>query len=376
MSRKRPRPPGGKEAEVAPPSDGLAQPDSATNQPSHADAGPEPAGSSSQPSLQPPRARPRRRRINLRPIALRAASAVGWLGLAVVLSVGVAGLTAGASHLPGSGDRAELTWDGDQAIAPTLDDAAARLGELTRMVDRLGELGRSALADLVASNTQGMADAIISGQSLLDDIESNATAIQAELAGLPGTGATREIWLSSRTITRYERMTAAPGMILGLRDAWERLSAGSVPATRLIGFLQAHDASAAAAAQAGSQGLYAVALVYVSMAKDALTSANGVRDTLSSTVDVAVLAEWIARNSALDGALEKLYTALHESGGQVNDAVRAAFAESQTAQEHLPPDTRAMVAILGDIARGGLNQAVIAVEVARGRLATATAALD
>ena len=33
-----------------------------------------------------------------------------------------------------------------------------------------------------------------------------------------------------------------------------------------------------------------------------------------------------------------------------------------------PPDARALVVILGDVARGGLNQAVIVIEEARGRL--------
>ncbi len=41
----------------------------------------------------------------------------------------------------------------------------------------------------------------------------------------------------------------------------------------------------------------------------------------------------------------------------------------------LPPDTRALVVIMGDIAEAGLDQAAIAIEQARGDLGDAVAAL-
>jgi stage V sporulation protein SpoVS len=51
--------------------------------------------------------------------------------------------------------------------------------------------------------------------------------------------------------------------------------------------------------------------------------------------------------------------------------VRRALSAVEAARASLPPDTRALVVILADVARGGLNQAVIAIEEARGRLAEA-----
>jgi hypothetical protein len=51
--------------------------------------------------------------------------------------------------------------------------------------------------------------------------------------------------------------------------------------------------------------------------------------------------------------------------------VRKAFAAEQAARRQLPSDTRALVVIMSDLARGGLNQAVIAIEEARGALAAA-----
>ena len=56
----------------------------------------------------------------------------------------------------------------------------------------------------------------------------------------------------------------------------------------------------------------------------------------------------------------------------MTDAVREAAARERAAKELLPPDARALVVILGDVARGGLNQAVIAIEEARGALLDAS----
>jgi hypothetical protein len=53
--------------------------------------------------------------------------------------------------------------------------------------------------------------------------------------------------------------------------------------------------------------------------------------------------------------------------------VRTAAARERAAKELLPADARALVIILGDVARGGLNQAVIAIEQARGELLDALA---
>ncbi len=54
-------------------------------------------------------------------------------------------------------------------------------------------------------------------------------------------------------------------------------------------------------------------------------------------------------------------------------AIQAAFASLTAARQNLPPDTRGLEVILDDLARGGLNQAVIAIEDAKGSLATAVA---
>ena len=86
---------------------------------------------------------------------------------------------------------------------------------------------------------------------------------------------------------------------------------------------------------------------------------------------MSTLSGWIDRNAAYDTALRHLYDALLSSKGRVTDKVRAAFAGEQAARRQLPPDTRGLVVIMSDIAEGGLNQAVISIEQARGAIGSA-----
>jgi stage V sporulation protein SpoVS len=57
----------------------------------------------------------------------------------------------------------------------------------------------------------------------------------------------------------------------------------------------------------------------------------------------------------------------------VTATVRAAVKAEAVARANLPPDRRALVVIMADIGRGGMNGAVIAIEEAR---ATLTDALE
>ena len=86
---------------------------------------------------------------------------------------------------------------------------------------------------------------------------------------------------------------------------------------------------------------------------------------------MSTLTAWIDRNAAYDTALRRLYDALLSSKGRVTDKVRAGFDGEQAARHQLPPDTRGLVVIMSDIAEGGLNQAVISIEEARGAIGSA-----
>ena len=86
-------------------------------------------------------------------------------------------------------------------------------------------------------------------------------------------------------------------------------------------------------------------------------------DFADGTLDI-----WLDLNADYDAALRTLYQAILDSGGSVTPAVRAAYDAEASARERLPSDTKGLVIILGEIGRGGLNQAVIAIEEARSEL--------
>lgn len=302
--------------------------------------------------------------------------ALGWLACAALLAFGSAGLVAGLSREPGTPARAELTWAADEAVRPGLAAATADLARLADEVTELGRFGRVALATLIDRNLDGLASAITSGTSLVVSIDADVAALRVRLAALPGVGPGIEGRLGPEVRAEYAAILAALESTAGLRQSWATLTAGSAAAARLANLLADHDRDAAAAARAGSRGSYSPALTDLASATAALDEAQALRDVLANTADVTVLDQWLERNRDLDLALARLYRALRASNGKVTAEVRDAAAAERAAQERLPPDTRGLVVIMADIARGGLNQAVITIELARGRLAAAVDALD
>ncbi|HYN47508.1 MAG TPA: hypothetical protein VER83_01505 [Candidatus Nanopelagicales bacterium] len=298
----------------------------------------------------------------------RTSAGVAWLVAALVVALGAAGLVAALDHLPGGIGRPELTWTADRAVADDLDAVSAELLALADTVGVLGGYGRSSLAALVGRDAAGLAAALDAGTAQLDAVDAAAARMAASLAAISLAGADRAIRHSPATLARYDAAAAALAAVDPLRPAWERLTAGVVPATELTGHLLAHDEIAATAIQSGGAGKYAQAIARIDKATAELAAARTIRDRLAATVDVATLDEWIDRNGAYDKALRDLWDALRRSKGRVTAAVRDAAARERAARQVLPPDARALVVILGDVARGGLNQAVIVIEEARGQL--------
>jgi len=303
----------------------------------------------------------------------RSAVTLAWLVAAVVIALGAAGIVAALDQLPGGNGRPELTWTADREIAPRLDAAAADLAALADSVGTLGENGRVALAALVARDEAALAAAIDAGSGQLDVIEAAASGIRARLEAMPLAGSGRTIRWSAATLARYDALVAALPAVDPLRPAWERLAGGVVPAVELTGHLLAHDEIAGEAIRLGGAGSYRPAIARIDKATSELDAAGKIRDRLAATVDVATLDEWLSRNADYDAAVRALWDALRRSGGRVTDAVRTAAAAELAAKEALPADARALVVILGDVARGGLNQAVIAIEQARGDFLDAVA---
>jgi hypothetical protein len=308
-----------------------------------------------------------------RSLVIRLALAIGWAGAAIILSLGSAGIVGGMNRSPGDGGRPELTWAADQAVRPGLASASTDLTRLSGELDQLGQLGRDAIAALVNRDTLRLNATISSGTTLVATISSDTAAIRLKLGALPGIATGDETAIGADLRQRYDAITVALAATADLQTSWVELTSGSAVATALTTDLADHDIDAGQAVKLGSSAEYTAALAALAKAQAALASAAKRRDALANTVDVTILTEWIDRNGAFDTATAALYELLEVSPHKVTPAIRTAFANLSLAKQNLPPDTRALVVILDDLARGGLNQAVIAIEDSKGNLATAVA---
>jgi hypothetical protein len=160
-----------------------------------------------------------------------------------------------------------------------------------------------------------------------------------------------------------------------LSSQWHALADEALPAILLTGVLQRHDDLVFAAIQQAHAAKYAAAVTTLAEAGTQLDQAKQTRDALQARSDVSTLSTYIDRMSAYDEALTALYANLRKTDGRMTAAGERLVAKVTAAQQLLPPDTRALVVIMGDIAQAGLNQAAIAIEQARGDLGDAVAAL-
>jgi hypothetical protein len=304
----------------------------------------------------------------------RSLATLGWLVAAVVIALGSAGIAGGLDHPPASGARPELTYGADRLVAPILDGSTADLQALSDQVDVLAGEGRQALSALVSGDTSGLQAAISAGEAQVGTIATAARALQARLAALPPIDAAAAARFGPSTLNRYATLVAALPAVDTLGDEWTRLAAGSVPAVELTTYLAAHDRIAGQAVRLGAAGKYADAIRTLARATAELAAARNVRDELATRIDTSTLDTWIDRNATYDAAATDLWAAIVASPTRVTPAARAAAAREEAARAQLPTNTSALVVILGGVAQGGLNQAVIAIEDARGRLLDALAA--
>ncbi len=294
-----------------------------------------------------------------------------WIVIALLISFGTAGVLATMSQPPGSAGRPELTWNGDAAMEPALDVATRDLQALSDQVDALGSTARQALSQVVAGNADPLGQTIADGTLRLARVQALTDALETSLADVPYTGADWALFVSAGLHRRYEQLAGTSDLAKGLEDDWASFTGRSLAATRLTTLLTRHDEETAAAARMGSDGRYADALAQLDRSDATITESLRLRDDLAGTTDVSTLSAWLERNAAYDAALRNLYQALIKSGARVTDPVRKAFEREQQARSQLPGDTRGLVVIMSDVAQGGLNQAVIAIEEARGSLAEA-----
>lgn len=307
---------------------------------------------------------------------MRGVLTVAWVVVIAIISVGGAGLVAALNPRPGTPARAELTAKGDQAVEPGMARIQSDLVDLAADVARLGELGRGALAALVASDFDVLDRAVSDGQTLARAIESRSAAIREEVALLPGTGPNEPLVWSPDIRTRRDAALRALNATGGLEAAWIRLAAGSTVANRLTVLLTDHDTIAGQAAASGRAGKYDAALKTLATAATKLDQAKALGDVLANTIDVTTLRQWIDRNREYDAALGHLYRATVAARGRITADLKQAAVEERRAHELLPANTSGLVIILAEIGRGGLNQAVIGIEQTRAKLQKAVDALE
>jgi hypothetical protein len=301
------------------------------------------------------------------------AGAIAWLALSAVLALGGAGLVGELTHPPGGVNREELTYPGDTLLKARLDDASTRLRQIASDVDQLSTDAKSALQDLASTDAAALQTALEHGSSIAVILTGATTDLRDSLAGLPGDEPDAMIRFSNATLVRRAAILAALDAAGGLADQWEHVTGRSVDAGRLTALLQDHDKTVAAAVSRGIAGKFADAVTVLANAKATLGEITVLKSSFSSGSEVTVLDAWLTSHTRYDAALNALYAALAKSGGRTNLAVQAAYREEGIARALLPSDNRSLIVIVAEFARGGLNQAVLAIEDASGRIDAALA---
>jgi hypothetical protein len=297
-----------------------------------------------------------------------------WLFAAALIAAGAAGLAAAANPVPDEASRPEVYARADALVAPGLAAIDDRLRDVQEQVTALSTLSRSALVDLNGGDQPALVKDLDDGDALVLQIGTIATAAAADIRALPYDA---DAWQISPSMA--SRLAAASDAVTAVRplaDLWNRVARGALPASEVAKHLADHDRATFAATQDGTAGRYADALKGLGKSRAELTAALDIRDKLVETVDTTTLDLWVERNRTYDDALARLYQTLRDANGRVTQAARTAFADVQRAQKLLPPDTRAIVVIMSDLAQGGLNQAAIRIEEARGALSAALSAVD
>jgi hypothetical protein len=297
-----------------------------------------------------------------------------WLLAALLIAAGAGGLAMAANPFPDEEARAEVFARADAAVAPGLAAIDDRLKQTQALVSTLAELSRSAIVDLNGGDQAALGKDLDDGDALVIQVGTIATEAAADLRALPyGVDAYQ---ISPSMAARLSAANDAIEAVRPLADLWSRVARGALPASAVAAHLAEHDRVAFAATQDGTAGRYGDALRGLAKARAELDAATDVSDKLGEAVDTTTLDLWIDRNRTYDDGLTHLYQSLRESKGRITDVVRNAYADVQRAQKRLPPDTRAIIVIMSDLAQGGLNQAAIRIEEARGALAAALSAVD
>ena len=302
--------------------------------------------------------------------------AIGWLAVTAALALGGAGIVGETSHPPGDSRREELTYTADVALKIRLDALAAQLHDVGSLVDGLSDDAKASLIAVTSGDGAALQAVLDQGTGQARSAESTVDAIRTSLAGLPGEGPAAAASYANATLVRRADLLAALDAVGSLGDLWDSVTAKAAQAASLTLAIRTHDDTVAKAASLGVKAQYGAALDELAKAAILLTQLGQLRAEIVTSADPTVLDDWIARHDRYDKALTKLYQVLKASGGVRNPTVDEAYRQENLAREGLPSDNRSIVVIVAEVAQAGLNQAVVAIEDARGRIDDAVAAVQ
>lgn len=286
-----------------------------------------------------------------------------------LLALSGAGLVGEAFHPPGSPARAELTWAGDTAIGIRLDAAATELAAIAADVTLLAQFAKTALAEVASTDPARLRAALEEGGLAAARIDAGAKALRTSLVGLPGDSPMAVIEYSNATLVRRAAILAALDAASSMAAEWRAVTGRAVDAAQVISLISGHDLTVLSAAREGVASRYTAAIPILDEALLTIEQIHDLRVRLIAGTEQTVLDEWIERNTAYDKALQALYAALVTSkGNPLTAEVQSAKREVDIAFANLPPDRRTILVIVSEVARGGLTQAVLAIEDAHGRI--------
>ena len=303
----------------------------------------------------------------------RALRGIVWTALFAVLAAGAAGLIAQASHAPGGPGRAELTSEGDAALNARLDAATAQLQAISNDVDTLAEDAKTALEEIASADPTRLEDSLRQGGDTAEKIDTETRALLDSLAALPGGEPDAGLRYGNDALVRRAAVLAALDAAASLNANWLQVTAQASEASGLTALIAHHDEVVLAAAAKGRSRQYSVAAQTLDDAILTVASVKRERDRLVADPGPTVLDSWIERNRNYDLALQALYVALDRSHGKLTLKVQSARKAEREAFMQLPPDRRTIIVIVAEVTRGGLTQAVLAIEDARGRMDDALA---
>jgi hypothetical protein len=256
-----------------------------------------------------------------------------------------------------------------------LEGAASRLATIAADVSALADEAKTALEEVASMDPARLQASLDRGRDLATRIDTAARALDAELVDLPGDEPDAALRYSSPTLVRRAAVLAAIKAASGLAAHWQTVSLRASETGNLLSLINEHDTTVLDATESGRNRRFGEAAVRVEDALVVIVTIEGLRTRLIAGSEETVLDAWIDRTRAYDLALRALYLALDRSNGEITAEVQSARREERIAFENLPPDRRTILVIISEVARGGLTQAVVAIEDAHAHLDAALLSL-